>query len=56
MTAQKLLQIIQEALSSGTLHPSDEIVVYNYTKGTSYPIELAECDNQTSDFIIVIKE
>lgn len=56
MTTQKLLQIIQEALSSGTLHPSDEIIVYNHSSGNFYPIELAECDTQSSDFLIGIKE
>lgn len=56
MTTQKLIQVLQESLSSGTLHLSDEVVVYNSDSGDSYQISSAECDSQTSDFLIIIKD
>jgi hypothetical protein len=55
MNAQTLFNILRDNFSSGTLHPEDEIKIYNSSSGDFIDVETAEADSQTSDFHIIIK-
>lgn len=54
MTAGELFKILQDNFSSGTLHPTDDITVKQ--DGYTMKIVTAECDTQSSDFLIEVTE
>jgi len=54
MTVGDLLKILNDNLSSGTLHQCDDLVIIDiYNKDID--IISAECDTQSSDFNIIVK-
>jgi hypothetical protein len=55
MTIDKLLRILNDNLSSGTLSLCDEIKIVD-ENNNEFIIKNAECDTQSSDFIIEIEE
>lgn len=54
MKAGELVKILQDNFSTGTLNPDDDIMVLNEDNDT-FKIKTAECDTQTSDFLIIIE-
>lgn len=54
MNVFELHKILKENMSSGTLYGDDEIFLYNKATGDRVEIYAAECDSQTSDFLIII--
>lgn len=56
MQVWELKKILDDNLSSGTLHPNDEVEIYNSADGKRIDIDSAECDTQTSDFLININK
>jgi hypothetical protein len=55
MKAGELFKILKDNFSTGTLSPDDDIIVHS-KNGSQYIILNAECDTQTSDFLIELED